>query len=202
VIFGLGTRHLSIQRGLVCAIVVVAVTVPALAAVTMDTTYRHYKVGGTTEREIVKYMKQHPYAGDSGHAYANIRHRYDLDLVTKQAGTICKVQSLDLDIDFTITLPQSADPAKLTSRARQSFNAFASFAKRHEEHHRASFVDCGRAFVAKTRQKTAAQCFALAADIRSLLRKADKDCEARQRAFDRQQTKAVHGLALFARGRR
>jgi predicted secreted Zn-dependent protease len=201
-IFGLGTRRLSIRRGLVFAIAVAAAAVPTIAAVTIDTQYRYYKIGGTTEREIVRYMKQHPYTGDSGHAYANIKHRYNMDLTTKQVGAICKVERLDLDIDFTITLPQSANPAKLTSRAKQSFNAFASFAKRHEEHHRASFVDCGRAFVAKARQKTAAQCFSLASDIRALLRKADKDCEAKQRAFDRQQTRTVHGLALFARGRR
>lgn len=41
---------------------------PALAAVTSDTVYRSYLVGGTTERAIVRYMRQHPYRSNSGHA--------------------------------------------------------------------------------------------------------------------------------------
>lgn len=183
------------------AIVAMAVVAPVSAGVTSDTRYRTYSIGGTTEKTIVRYMRQHPYRGDHGDAYANLKHRYALKLRTAGNRGQCKVEALDLDIDFVMTLPRSANPEKLTGSARSSFNAFTSFAKRHEEHHRASFIECGKAFAAKARQMKAGQCSTLNLDIRALLKKTDRDCEAKQRSFDRQQSKAVHSLALFRRGR-
>jgi predicted secreted Zn-dependent protease len=190
-----------VRRVVLCVIAAAALAVPAIAAVTTDTHYRYYSIGGTTEKTIVRYMRQHPYRGDHGDAYANLKHRYNLKLRTSDNRGQCKVDSLDLDIDFVMTLPRSANPERLTGSARSSFNAFASFAKRHEEHHRASFVECGKAFVARARLMKAGQCYALSSDIRALLRKTERDCEAKQRAFDRQQTRAVQGLTLFRRGR-
>lgn len=175
---------------------------PTLAAVTFDTVYRSYLVGGTTERAIVRYMRQHPYRGDSGHAYANTRHSYNLKVETREEGGMCRVADIDLAIDFTITLPKSSNPGGLTASAKRSFDGFAGFTRRHEEHHRASFVSCGRNFAAKARRMSAGQCYQLVSDIKALLRKADHACEAGERGFDRQQSKAVNGLSLFVKGRR
>lgn len=49
---------------------------------------------------------------------------------------------------------------------------------------------------------SAGQCYQLVSDIKALLRKADHACEAGERGFDRQQSKAVNGLSLFVKGRR
>jgi predicted secreted Zn-dependent protease len=184
-----------------CAIVLAAATLPAGATVTSDTTYRYYNVGGTTEREIVRYMRSHPYQGDNGHAYANLKHRFKLSLKTSANGGQCKVDKIDLDIDFVMTLPRSANPDKLTKRARNSFNGFVNFAKRHEEHHRASFTECGKSFAAKARQMKAEQCFTLNSEIKAALRKMDQACEAKQKGFDRSESKRVHQLALFKYGK-
>jgi predicted secreted Zn-dependent protease len=196
-------RRLWGRRVAVCVTAAaMAISLPASAGVTYDTVHRSYHVSGTTEKSIVRYMRQHPYRGDNGHAYANLKHRYNLTVETELAGEMCRVKEVDLDIDFTMTLPKSSNPGALTGSARRAFDGFVSFAKRHEEHHRASFVTCGRNFVAKAKRMRAVQCFKLVSDIRALLRKADAACEAGERSFDRQQSKAVNGLALFVRGRR
>ncbi|MEO6396628.1 MAG: DUF922 domain-containing protein [Devosia sp.] len=178
-----------------------AIAVPANAGATFRTDYRYYSVGGTTERAIVSYMRQHPYTGNTGHAYANIKHRFQLDIDTVQDGKICKVEDIDLAISFVITLPKSSRPAALTRSARQSFEGFANFAKKHEETHRASFVDCGKSFVAKAKRQSAGQCSALTRDIRNLLRSSDRDCEAKQRSLDRRDSTRVNSLPLFRKGR-
>jgi predicted secreted Zn-dependent protease len=195
-----GTQRIGLVRRIALCAIAAVLALPVSAAVTSDTQYRTYSIGGTTEKTIVRYMRQHPYKGDHGDAYANLKHRYRLKLATSDNHGQCKVDRLDLDIDFMMTLPRSANPERLTGSARSAFNAFASFAKRHEEHHRASFIECGKAFAAKARQMEAGQCAALSSDIRALLRKAERDCEAKQRAFDRQQSRAVQGLTLFRRG--
>ncbi|HWA18113.1 MAG TPA: DUF922 domain-containing protein [Devosia sp.] len=189
-----------VRRIALCAIAVMALVLPVGAAMVSDTQYRYYSVGGTTEKTIVRYMRQHPFKGDHGDAYANLKHRYNLRLKTISAHGQCVVERLDLEIDFRMTLPRSANPERLTPSARSAFNGFAGFAKRHEEHHRASFIDCGKAFAARARQMKTAQCSTLNLDIRALLKKTDRDCEAKQRSFDRQQSKAVHSLTLFRRG--
>ncbi|MEQ1902112.1 MAG: DUF922 domain-containing protein [Devosia sp.] len=175
---------------------------PASAGVTNDMVVRYYSVGGTTEKSIVRYMRQHPYRGDNGHAYANLKHRYTLQVETEMAGEMCRAKDVELDIDFTMTLPKSSNPAALTASAEQAFAGFVSFARKHEEHHRASFITCGRNFVAKAKRMKAAQCSKLVSDIRALLKKADAACEVGERPFDRQQSKAVNGLQLFVRARR
>ncbi len=191
------------MRHALAAVAAFALTLalPASAGVTTSTQYRSYKVGGTTEKGIVRYMRSHPYMGDNGHAYANIKHRFKLDVDTAQDGKICKVEDIDLAISFVITLPKSSNPDALTKSARSSFNGFVSFAKKHEETHRASFTDCGRSFVAKAKRQTAGQCSALVRDIRAMLKAMDRDCEAKQVSFDRKESKRVNGLTLFRKGR-
>lgn len=178
-----------------------AVCLPASAGVTSDTSYRSYNVGGTTERGIVRYMRQHPFRGDNGHAYANLKHRHTLRVETEKDGPICRATEVNLDIDFTMTLPKSSNPKALSASARRSFDGFVNFAKKHEEHHRASFIACGKSFVSKALRLRAAQCATLISDIKALLKKSDAACEAGERGFDRQQSRAVNGLALFRNGR-
>jgi len=181
-------------------IVVAAATIPAHATVSSDTSYRSYSVGGTNEREIVRYMRAHPYQGSTGHAYANLKHRFQLGLETSERGGQCVVDKLDLAIDFLMTLPRSANPEKLSKRARNSFDGFVRFAKRHEDQHRASFIDCGKSFVAKARQMKSGQCMALKSDIRAALRTMEAACEAKQKGFDRNDSRRVQELPLFRYG--
>ncbi|MEQ1771905.1 MAG: DUF922 domain-containing protein [Devosia sp.] len=195
------SRRPTVRLALLCATAaVVALTVPADGAVTSRTKYQSYKVGGTTEKGIVSYMRQHPYRGDSGHAYANITHYYSLKVDTEQDGKMCKVEDIDLAMSFVITLPVPARPSALTKSAKQSFKNFASFTRTHEETHRANFIACGKSFAAKAGTLTAGQCRALVTDVRNMLRQTERDCEARQASFDKQDAAKVNGLALFRKG--
>jgi len=50
------------------------------AGVTSSSEFRDYRVGGTTQASLVSYMKQNPFPGDEGPAFANIRQTFSLSL--------------------------------------------------------------------------------------------------------------------------
>lgn len=180
---------------------VAGLVLPALAEVTTTVTYRTYNVGGSTATGIVRYMRTHPFQGDHGQAYANIDWDYRMSFDTAMSGNICKVTDLDVAASFVITLPKATQLSQMSPKTKAAWNGFASFAKNHEEHHRQSLTDCARSFAAKARRATAGQCHALDSELRQMLRQAKRDCEAKQIPYDRQQSRAVQGLSLFARAR-
>jgi predicted secreted Zn-dependent protease len=177
--------------------VAIAGLVPAFAGVKTTQSQQNYSVPGTTARQLVQYMQSHPFAGDHGGAFANIRPRYTLSTTTKQSGVICRATRVDVSIHFTITLPVATNLNSLSKGVRSAWNSFAGFAKAHEEHHRQSYIGCAERFVANAMKQKAESCGALEVEIRSLFEKAKKVCEQRQSAFDRQQKGALERQSLM-----
>lgn len=183
--------------------VVIAVTVgalailPAAAGVRTTSVTRAYVVPGTTAKAVVTYMQRHPFPGDSGGAFANIRPSYSLSVETRPQGGICRASKVDLAVRFVITLPEARDYSRMSPGTQRAWRGFAAFAQRHEEAHRLSYIGCAERFVAQARRQTAKSCRALESTVRRMLQQARRDCEAKQAAFDRRQPNAVRALALF-----
>jgi predicted secreted Zn-dependent protease len=169
----------------------------AAAGVTTSTQTSSYRVGGSTASDLVSYMRYHPFPGDRGAAVANIRPSYSLSVVSAQTGATCRASAVNLRITFVMTLP-SASSAGMSPATRAAWNSFVAFARRHEEHHRAIYLQCANTFVAKAQQATAGSCLGLNANIRSLLESQKRACDRLQAAFDRQDAPRVLGLSLFA----
>jgi predicted secreted Zn-dependent protease len=142
-------------------------------------------------------MQRNPFPGDHGAAYANIRPSYELSLRTAERGGECHVEAVTLDIRFIVTLPAARDERRMSARARQAWQAFVAFARRHEEAHRVSYLSLARAFVARARTESARTCPALRSAINQMLRESKRNSEAAQAAFDRQQKQQLAGLGLF-----
>jgi predicted secreted Zn-dependent protease len=169
----------------------------AAAGVSTSTRTSSYRVGGSTASDLVAYMRYHPFPGDHGAAVANIRPGYSLSVVTRQAGGACRASAVNLKVAFVMTLP-SASSAGMSPATRAAWNSFVAFARRHEERHRAIYLQCANAFVAKAQRMTASSCLSLNAGIRSLLESQKRACDRLQAAFDRQDAPRVTGLSLFA----
>lgn len=170
---------------------------PVIAGVRSTSEMHAYRVPGATARSVVSYMLRNPFPGDHGGAFANIRPRYKLFVDTKENGGICRARDVDLNVHFVVTLPEATDIERMSARTRSAWHNFVTYARRHEEGHRISYVGCAKRFVAEAKRETAATCHALESRIRRALQQARRDCEAKQSAYDRQRRNGVRGLALF-----
>lgn len=171
---------------------------PAICAgVTSHTAYRTYWVQGTTPRTLVGFMQRNPFPGDHGGAYANIRPSYELSFTTAERGGECHAEAVTLDVRFVVTLPAARDEQRMSGKARAAWHAFAAFARRHEDAHRASYLAYARTFVARARAESASSCPALRSEINQMLREARRSSEVAQAVFDRQHKQQLAGLGLF-----
>lgn len=170
----------------------------AAAGVSTSTRTASYRVSGSTASDLVSYMRRNPFPGDHGGAVANIRPSYSLSVATRQAGGACRASAVNLKVGFVITLPVATGAGAMSPATRAAWGSFVAFARRHEERHRAIYLDCARGFVAKAERMTASSCIGLNAGIRRLLESEKRACERRQIAFDRQDSGRVVSLSLFA----
>jgi predicted secreted Zn-dependent protease len=170
----------------------------AAAGVSTSTQIASYRVSGATASDLISFMRYHPFHGDSGGAVANIRPSYALSVATKQSGSVCRASAVNLKVSFVMTLPSATNAGAMSPATRAAWNSFVAFARRHEEHHRAIYVQCANSFVAKAERLTASTCLGLNANVRSLLETQKRACDRLQLAFDRVDAPRVTGLTLFA----
>ena len=194
-------RVSSLLRPATGAVALALLAGPAGAAVTVSVEQHEFVVSGTTANEVVRYMNSHALTGDHGHAYANIHPDYQLSLTTSESGGICRPSQVDVHIDFDLTLPVAADASEMRGRTRWAWNGFTQFACSHEAHHQSSYTACASGFVAEAWRQSASECFELESDIREMLRDMRRDCELKQVPFDRQQSRVLAGLSIFAMAR-
>lgn len=168
----------------------------ALAGVTATTATRYYHVGGSSRVSLAQRMRANPFRGDHGGAVANIRPKYSLNVVTKQAGGVCRISRIDLKVRFVLTLPRANESA-MSASTRSSWRSFVAFARRHEQRHRSIYLQCAHNFAAKAQRLTGSSCGAVKARVRRLLEAEDRACDRRHAAFDRGERRRLSGLSLF-----
>jgi predicted secreted Zn-dependent protease len=184
-----------IRAGLAVLAVLLGATF-AHAQVTTSTSTNTYSVPGTTAKQVVQYMQGHPIRGDHGSAFANIRPRYTLTLKTADKGSICRASKVAVKVHFTLTLPQATGTSRMSKRVRTAWNAFIGFVKRHEEHHRQSYIGCANAFVRAAKRETAPSCSSVEFAVRKRFDQMKRDCEAKQVAWDRGQKGALRNQSI------
>jgi len=181
----------------VVAIALSANSLTAFAGVTSTTSQRYYNVSGTSQATLARTIRSNPFRGE----VANIRPEYALDVATKKAGNTCRVTSVNLSIRFVLTLPRANEGA-MSASTRSVWRNFVSFARRHEERHRAIYLQCARNFAAKAERLSGASCAGLKAKARRLLDAEDRACDRRHAAFDRSEGRRLRSQPLFRTARR
>lgn len=179
------------QRG-VCAIGLVAATglmvalpwgASAVGKPVTTTKVVHYSVSASTANGLDEQMSSlGPYHG-SERAYANIvvRPNYDGKLVQ---GRFCRLEDFKVTAGFTMTLPVLASGVKLGKTLNGQWKSFTAFARRHEETHRAIWLEC----LAKAERRALAlrvsDCSVLSGEVDKVFEAEWQICERRQQAFD------------------
>lgn len=166
------------------ALLAVAAPFGGLAAKPVTTTkIVRYTVSASTASGLDEQMSSlGPYHG-SERAYANIvvRPNYDGKLVQ---GRFCRLENFKVTAGFTMTLPILAPGVKLSKTLNSQWKSFSSFARRHEETHRAIWLEC----LAKAERRALAlrvsDCGTLSREVDKVFEAEWQVCERRQAAFD------------------
>jgi len=200
IVFDAGWRLRAVAIAVV-AIALATDSLTALAGVTSTTSHRYYSVSGTSKATLARKIRSNPFRGDGGRAVANIRPKYALNVTTKNVGKTCRVTDVNLNIRFLLTLPR-ADEKAMSASTRSLWRGFVSFARRHEERHRAIYLQCARNFAAKAQRLSGSSCAGLKARAQRLLNAEDRACDRRHAAFDRSERRRLSRQPLFRTARR
>lgn len=175
------------MRALLVLLATAAPISSALAAghLVATTTYADHIVHGDTARAIYRDMNIHPIIDpDDGNALANLTHDHTLKLSTAPtSGGQCRVSDLSFNWHFVITLPRAADDGALDTHTQAAWHGFVARLRWHEEHHRAIFMQCGRAFVPAAAKLTG-PCVGLDHEVRQAIDQSYAACMVTQKAFD------------------
>ncbi len=193
--------HLIVWCSLLVGLMLVTATDFAAAQgaskVTQKTIERPYWVSGATAGQLVDYMRRYPLRGAKGAELANIRPRYNLNVSTRP-GRTCSVASVNLHIEFTMTLPRGRQENKMDRKSRRLWKSFVGFTRKHELQHRQIYLDCARDFAASAKfTPQAASCGGLKAQVRQRMNAAMAQCEIRHQALDRGATARLKRLPLL-----
>jgi len=190
-------RTLGAVAAVVVAFSFTADSLTALAGVTSTTSHRYYNVSGSSQATLARTIRSNPFRGE----VANIRPKYALDVATRKTGNTCKVTNVNLSIRFVLTLPRANEGA-MSASTRSVWRNFVSFARHHEERHRAIYLQCAQNFAAKAQRLSGSDCAGLKAKVQRLLNAEDRACDRRHAAFDRSERRRLSSQPLFRTARR
>ncbi len=156
----------------------------AEAKVSQTTTYNYFKVQGQSPRAIYVSLLKHA-KGPSGHdAYATTITRI-YQKTDFAVGKNCSFKNYSIIGKFKITLPKLVGAAGASAATKQSWAGFATVLKRHEEHHRDLWMACVRNFEKQVASMSSKNCGTLAINFKKLWITTQKNCDAQNRAFDK-----------------
>jgi predicted secreted Zn-dependent protease len=163
------------------------------------TSIKYYTVSGSTAQSLDQQMiSRGPWHGQ-GRAYANIvaKPDYSGQLVE---GQTCRLEDFKVTAHFTMTLPKLANGTKLSKDLTARWNSFQNFVRRHEEGHRAIWIDTMRSAQSRIIALRAPTCSQLQAQIDTVFQEEWRAGERRQDAYDRadQQKLVRHPLIQAA----
>ncbi len=158
----------------------------AEAKVSQSTSYNYFKVQGKMPREIYISLLKHA-KGPSGHdAYATTTTRI-YQKTNFAVGKNCSFKNYGIIGRFKITLPKLVGADGASAATKQSWAGFANVLKRHEEHHRDLWMACVRSFENQVRDMSAKSCGQLATNFKKLWKAMQKNCDAQNSVFDKQE---------------
>jgi predicted secreted Zn-dependent protease len=165
-----------------------------------DTKYTYYLIAGESAASLhLSMIKKGPRV-DGGRAYASASMEPNVTLKTRSNGSICRIENIKVDMTFTIRLPQLKKSARLKPLVRKSFEDFYRFAKRHEETHRLIWLTCARETEALAQKVKASTCSQAEAEAFKIFYRAERQCHARQVAFDLAEKKRLQRIPFIKQG--
>ena len=177
--------------GPICALVSM-ILVPVVEAKPV-TNYTHYLIAGESAEGLYRSMlRKGPHVG-GGKAYASTKMVPEVSAKTIETGSGCRIQNFQVNMTFTIRLPQLKKSAKVDADLRRSFSRFYEFAKKHEETHRSIWLKCAAEAEAEVNKVRAKTCSEAEARGLAIVEEVARQCDARHVAFDEaEQKRLVH----------
>ncbi|MBC8036696.1 MAG: DUF922 domain-containing protein [Rhizobiales bacterium] len=154
------------------------------------TKYSYYSISGTTASAIYSNMLRRGPHVNGQKAYAATSATTSQDGKLLQAKS-CIVQEYRLKIDFVIRLPQIKNESVLPPTDRSRWKQFAKFLKKHEETHRAIWLECAQDLENKARAINAESCAGADEKAAKLWDQMRKTCSRKHDAFDAAEQKRL-----------
>jgi predicted secreted Zn-dependent protease len=154
------------------------------------TRYTYYTISGSSPEAVYAAMLRRGPDVNGVNAYATTL------ATSSQEGKLvmgkdCQLQDYRFKIDFVIKLPRLKNEAALPAGARSDWQKFAAFVKRHEETHRAMWLQCAAELEPKVRALRGKDCAAVDKKADQLWSKMRENCSKRHRAFDAAEQKRL-----------
>jgi predicted secreted Zn-dependent protease len=167
------------------AIVAIVVLAPgpetAQAAPAFSTRYSYYGVSGTSPTGIFASLLRNAQRinGVKHHAFTKI------DIATPRtvsSANGCRVGGLS--VRFLIRMPRLTNEASLSANDRRLWQQFSGFIRRHEETHRAIWMNCARRMDATLRGLRGRNCADVAQRARKVIEQVKPACRRQDMALD------------------
>jgi predicted secreted Zn-dependent protease len=187
--------------GCLTILVIASTWFAALAEAQQLTTYAHYIVSGDSAQNLLRAMLSNGPRVGGGRAYASARMDPQIKSSTALIGGHCRMLSVKIEMRFRILLPQLDANRVVDASLRKRFERFYSFAKQHEETHRAIWLQCAAEAEGRVIGITRSGCDESQAVAHKIVEDALKQCENRHAAFDAGEQKRLsqHPFVLEAR---
>ena len=147
------------------------------------TKIKYYTVNATTAESLDQQMISRGPVHGPGRAYANIVARPDYAGQLVQ-GRTCKLENFTVTAQFTMTLPKLGGGAKLSRDLAARWESFQGFVRRHEEGHRAIWIETMDKAQRRISGLSAPTCPHLQAQIDGVFQEEWRAGERRQDAYD------------------
>jgi predicted secreted Zn-dependent protease len=148
------------------------------------TNYVHYLIVGNSPEGLYRSMISNGPLVGGGKAYASTRMDPKVTATTVATRDSCRIDKFQLDMTFTIRLPQLKDASSLEASSLAIFDRFYAFAKRHEEGHRSIWLACADEAEALAVEVTAKTCAEAEAKALNIVDEVAKRCDLKHAAFD------------------
>lgn len=157
----------------------------------------YYTVGGNSAAALVQQLDARAPSHGGARAFGHIDGRpgYTGRLVQ---GVSCRVENLTVTAQFKMTLPRLASGTELSNALSGQWKSFETFVRRHEERHRAIWIDALSRAERRIAGLSNSNCARLKADINQVLHEAWQSAEKQHVAFDRAEQKRLERHPLLA----
>ena len=160
------------------------------AAPAFTTKYVYYKVSGDSAVGIyVSMLKRGPHVkGEKAYAAtsAESSQRGKLELTNS-----CRIIDYQYSVDFTIRLPKLTDETALSATARNRWQQFSNFLKKHEETHRAIWMGCASEIETRVRALRGRTCDEVDEKAQRIRDEVQNACNLKHVAFDAAEQKRL-----------
>jgi predicted secreted Zn-dependent protease len=163
---------------------------PAVAKPSVTTNYVYYKVSGESAVDIYSSMLSRGPHVNGAKAYAATLAESSQSGKLEQKGS-CRVRDYKFAMKFTIRLPRIADHDGLTPKVAARWQQFTQFLKKHEETHRAIWVDCARDIENQINSLRAKSCAEIDRRAQQIVDRVQKACNRKHTAFDNAEQKRL-----------